>query len=63
MLMREATNAAERSTSGNAPMSGSNALPAMRLKGLSKTYPGNKTPAVDNLSLDVYDGEIVTLLQ
>ncbi len=35
---------------------------AMRLSGLSKTYPGNKTPAVDNLSLDVRDGEIVTLL-
>ena len=34
----------------------------MRLKGLWKTYPGNKEPAVRDLSLDVYDGEIVTLL-
>jgi len=36
--------------------------PAMRLQGLWKTYPGNKEPAVKGLSLDVYDGEIVTLL-
>ncbi len=35
---------------------------AMRLTNLTKTYPGNTTPAVDNLSLDVADGEIVTLL-
>jgi iron(III) transport system ATP-binding protein len=35
---------------------------ALRLTGLSKTYPGNTQPAVNNLSLDVHDGEIVTLL-
>jgi ABC-type Fe3+/spermidine/putrescine transport system ATPase subunit len=35
---------------------------AMRLSGLSKTYPGNGTPSVKNMSLDVHDGEIVTLL-
>src|SRR5215472_3489568 len=35
---------------------------AMRLAGLWKTYPGNTEPAVKDLSLDVYDGEIVTLL-
>jgi iron(III) transport system ATP-binding protein len=35
---------------------------AMRLINLVKTYPGNSVPAVDNLSLDVADGEIVTLL-
>src|SRR5437667_1172066 len=35
---------------------------AMRLEGLWKTYPGNMQPAVKDLSLDVYDGEIVTLL-
>ena len=35
---------------------------AMRLQGLWKTYPGNAQPAVKDLSLDVYDGEIVTLL-
>jgi iron(III) transport system ATP-binding protein len=35
---------------------------ALRLKGLSKTYPGNTQPAVNNLSLDIRDGEIVTLL-
>jgi iron(III) transport system ATP-binding protein len=34
----------------------------MRLVGVSKTYPGNNRPAVDKLSLDVADGEIVTLL-
>jgi ABC-type Fe3+/spermidine/putrescine transport system ATPase subunit len=35
---------------------------AMRLEGLWKTYPGARQPAVQNLSLDVYDGEIATLL-
>ncbi len=35
---------------------------AMRLQGLRKTYPGGTQPAVQDLSLDVYDGEIVTLL-
>lgn len=35
---------------------------AMRLVGVSKTYPGNTVPAVNKLSLDVCDGEIVTLL-
>jgi len=34
----------------------------MRLQGLRKTYPGAAQPAVQDLSLDVYDGEIVTLL-
>jgi ABC-type Fe3+/spermidine/putrescine transport system ATPase subunit len=37
-------------------------VPAMRLEHLSKTYPGNPTPAVDDLSIDVYEGEIITLL-
>jgi len=41
---------------------GGNAKIAMRLEGLSKTYPGGTQPAVKELSLDVYDGEIVTLL-
>ena len=35
---------------------------AMRLQGLSKTYPGAQTPAVNDLSLDVADGEVYTLL-
>jgi iron(III) transport system ATP-binding protein len=39
-----------------------NTEPAMRLDGLWKTYPRGTQPAVRNLSLDVYDGEIVTLL-
>jgi iron(III) transport system ATP-binding protein len=34
----------------------------MRLEGLSKTYPGSTQPAVCDLSLDVLDGEVVTLL-
>jgi ABC-type Fe3+/spermidine/putrescine transport system ATPase subunit len=34
----------------------------MRLEGLCKTYSGSTQPAVKDLSLDVYDGEIVTLL-
>jgi ABC-type Fe3+/spermidine/putrescine transport system ATPase subunit len=35
---------------------------AMRLDGLWKTYAGNRQPSVKDLSLEVYDGEIVTLL-
>ena len=35
---------------------------AVRLAGLWKTYPGASQPAVKDLSLEVYDGEVVTLL-
>jgi ABC-type Fe3+/spermidine/putrescine transport system ATPase subunit len=36
--------------------------PAVRLEGLSKTYEGSAVAAVDRLSLDIHDGEVVTLL-
>lgn len=36
--------------------------PALRLSNLSKTYPGSNRPAVDSLSIEVNEGEIVTLL-
>ena len=35
---------------------------AVQLRNVSKTYPNASHPAVDNLSLDICDGEIVTLL-
>jgi iron(III) transport system ATP-binding protein len=35
---------------------------AVRLQQLWKTYPGNRSPAVRDLSLEIYDGEILTLL-
>jgi ABC-type Fe3+/spermidine/putrescine transport system ATPase subunit len=35
---------------------------AMRLEGLWKTYAGATQPAVQNLSLEIQDGEVVTLL-
>ena len=35
---------------------------AVKLEGLSKTYPGNAQKAVDNLSLEIADGEVFTLL-
>lgn len=35
---------------------------AVRIEGLWKTYPGATIPAVRDLSLDVMDGEVVTLL-
>ena len=41
---------------------GKEARVAVRLEGLWKTYPGGTQPAVRGLSLDVYDGEIMTLL-
>ncbi|HKY08487.1 MAG TPA: ABC transporter ATP-binding protein [Candidatus Binatia bacterium] len=40
----------------------SSAKVAVRLAGLWKTYPGGTNPAVKNLSLDIRDGEILTLL-
>jgi ABC-type Fe3+/spermidine/putrescine transport system ATPase subunit len=40
----------------------SSAKPAIRLVNLSKTYPGNSQKAVDNLSLEIADGEVFTLL-
>ena len=35
---------------------------AVSLRGLWKTYPGGANPAVKDLSIDVHDGEILTLL-
>jgi ABC-type Fe3+/spermidine/putrescine transport system ATPase subunit len=35
---------------------------AIRIAGISKTYPKAKEPAVRDLTLEVHDGEIVTLL-
>ncbi len=35
---------------------------AVRLEHLSKTYAGNPIPAVNDLSLEIYDGQIFTLL-
>ncbi|HTN71603.1 MAG TPA: ABC transporter ATP-binding protein, partial [Methylomirabilota bacterium] len=35
---------------------------AVRIEGVWKTYPGGAQPAVKDLSLDVHDGEIMTLL-
>jgi len=34
----------------------------IRIEGVSKTYPGGKTPAVDNISLTIRDGEFMVLL-
>jgi ABC-type Fe3+/spermidine/putrescine transport system ATPase subunit len=44
---------------GTRPTGGS---AAVKLEHLSKTYPGASVPAVNDLSLDVRDGEIFTLL-
>ena len=35
---------------------------AIRLRNLSKTYAGNSQKAVDDLSLEIRDGEVFTLL-
>jgi iron(III) transport system ATP-binding protein len=42
--------------------SSSSAKIAVSLRGLRKTYPGGATAAVKDLSVDVLDGEILTLL-
>ena len=51
------TLAAPKSVVSAAP-----AKTAVSLRGLWKTYPGSASPAVKDLSLDVLDGEILTLL-
>ena len=56
------TATSEAPAAGTVKENGGNAKIAMRLEGLSKTYPGGTQPAVKDLSLDVYDGEIMTLL-
>jgi iron(III) transport system ATP-binding protein len=50
-----APTAAATPTTATAPI-------AVSLRGLWKTYPGGTTPAVKNLSIEVRDGEILTLL-
>jgi iron(III) transport system ATP-binding protein len=45
-----------------APVAGVKPTIAIRLEGLWKTYPKASVPAVKDLSLDVHDGEIMTLL-
>jgi osmoprotectant transport system ATP-binding protein len=52
----ETTTASEDTSSATKPAI------ALRLQGISKRYPGNPQPAVQDLSLDVGDGEIVALL-
>lgn len=56
MDLPETTTASEDTSSATKPTI------ALRLQGISKRYPGNPQPAVQDLSLDVRDGEIVTLL-
>ena len=60
----EADTAAEAGASlrSAAPEAAQAPAPAVRLVGLRKTYHGAAVPAVDDLSLDIHDGEIVTLL-
>ena len=50
------------STAATSRISTETARVAVGLRGLWKTYQGSSKPAVQNLSLDVHDGEIVTLL-
>ena len=39
-----------------------NAQPKIRLEGVGKTYPGTKIAAVEELTLDVHEGEILVLV-
>jgi ABC-type Fe3+/spermidine/putrescine transport system ATPase subunit len=50
------------SLAASTPIAAASAKVAVRLAGLWKTYPGGANPAVKDLSLDVLDGEILTLL-
>jgi iron(III) transport system ATP-binding protein len=56
------TSAASTSTAAPTMAKHEPAKVAVSLRGLWKTYPGSAKPAVQDLSLEVYDGEILTLL-
>ena len=56
------TSGASTSTAAPAFANREPAKVAVSLRGLWKTYPGSSKPAVQDLTLDVYDGEILTLL-
>ena len=56
------TLAAPNSAASMATESVAKSKIAVSLRGLWKTYPGGTTPAVKDLSVDVLDGEILTLL-
>jgi osmoprotectant transport system ATP-binding protein len=47
---------------GTAPQAARTGRVMIRLEHLTKTYPGQARPAVDDLSLDVHEGEIVVLV-
>jgi len=36
--------------------------PLIRLENVGKSYPGTDAPAVGNLTLDVYEGEVLVLV-
>ena len=56
------TSAVSKSTAAPAIANSEKGKVAVSLRGLWKTYPGSSNPAVKDLSLDVLDGEILTLL-
>src|SRR6185436_1279341 len=57
-MMSAVPNSAASSEAAN----GEKSNVAISLRGLWKTYPGGANPAVKNLSIDIRDGEILTLL-
>ena len=56
------TLAAPKSAASMATEGAAKSKIAVSLRGLWKTYPGGTSPAVKDLSVDVLDGEILTLL-
>src|SRR5512140_1963486 len=56
------TSAAPTSAATATARAEDNSKIAVSLRGLWKTYTGSAKPAVQNLSLDIRDGEILTLL-
>jgi osmoprotectant transport system ATP-binding protein len=51
-----------KASSSAEPKASSSAEPKIRLDRVGKTYPGTKVPAVEDLSLDVEEGEILVLV-
>ena len=49
-------------TNGNGRVTGGKGEPMIRLENLSKTFPGQREPAVEELSMEIHEGEIVVFV-
>ena len=61
-MTENASNNDQGNNQGSAEETNSENDVMIRLENLSKVFPGTEEPAVDDLSMDIYEGEIVVLV-